>query len=245
MIPNVTPFVANSKDWIISKSVISYMRAKNMFANILRNLKGDKEVEFQDLLKLTETLEEIKDDLHLIFKRLVNPQENIYENVAKYQPAHCELQYRNNVGLLYHKAMVTRELKYLMAYYKEDSSGYFETHLSFRSYINRINRLFTEGIIILQELMKFNHHNTLLMMFLLENSHYVQSTLGLPTEQLIKQILGHDDLSFAYLQVGKYYFESGWYAKARKILLDGQQLNPDNTKVTKFLEKIAQDNNNH
>lgn len=242
MVPEVTPFVASSKDWIISKSVISYLRARNMFANVLRNLNGDRQIEFQDLLKLTETLEEIKDDLHLIFKRMVNPQENIFENAAKYQPAHCELQYRNNVGLLYHKSMVARELKYLMAYYKEDSAGYFETRLSFRSYINRINRLFIEGMIILQDLMIFNRKNTLLMMFLLENSHYVESAFNQPMEQLLRQILGHNDLSEAYLQVGKYYYDSGWYPKARKMFMDGQQINPGNAEINQFLQKFASEN---
>ena len=239
MSQEVADFVVDSKNWIMKKTVAQYLRAKNMFANILREFNNDKPVHYEDLLKLSEAMEDIKEDLNLIFKRLIDPKRGVYEKATKYKPEEMELEFINNVGLIFHKTMVARELKYLMDNYQDDSLSYSETHYSFRDYLKRIDRLFESGTDVLRQVISFSGDNTILMTFIIENDHYVQETFNEPINSLLARMLGHENISDAYVRVGKYYLESGWLYKAKKALLEAKDIGSVDPEVDILLKKVS------
>ena len=138
----ISPFVETHKPWIIRKAIADYLRAKNMFANMDRERSSKHKVIFENLKKLTDLTYNIKEDLHLIFKRLIDPKNRIFEESDKYTPNQHETEFINNVGLLFHKLMVARELHYVMEHYAVDSEDFQESFESFEAYWQRILSLF-------------------------------------------------------------------------------------------------------
>ena len=143
---NISPFVKSHKPWIIRKTIADYLRAKNMFGNLDMETSSDQAASFAKLKKLSDLLFTIKEDLHLVFKRVIDPQNSMYEKSDKYEPNKDETELINNIGLLFHKIMVTRELVYVMEHYATDSEDYTQSKFSFDLYWSKIHYLFEEGV---------------------------------------------------------------------------------------------------
>ena len=231
----ISSFVKANKPWIIRKVLADYLRAKNMFSNIDRESNHGRIVSFESLKKLSELFFDIKEDLHLVFKRIVDPLTGQFEKALKYTPNRDETEFVNNVGLLFHKAMVAREVKYVMEHYGSDSEDYSESKAALDNYLRRIRTLFEEGILLIKKLLVEYANNVVVLSYLLENDHYLEETLGEDIQQLCQQIVGVNQVDAAYIRVGMYCIESGWRDRARKILSDAIKLNPHNKEARKLL----------
>jgi len=231
----ISSFVKANKPWIIRKVLADYLRAKNMFSNIDRESNHGRTVNFESLKKLSDLLFAIKEDLHLIFKHVVDPLTGQFEKAQKYTPNRDETEFVNNVGLLFHKAMVAREVKYVMEHYASYSEDYTESNASLDSYLRRIRALFDDGILLIKKLLVDYANNVVVLSYLLENDHYLEETLGEDIQELCKQIVGADQLDSAYIRGGLYCLESGWRDRARKILSDAIKLNPHNKEARQLL----------
>ena len=239
MINKISPFVASNKDWIIRNSIAGYLRAKNMFSNYHREWQAGRIISFEDLKKLSEILESVKDELHLIFNRLIDPKTRKFEKAKKLTPCEGELCFINNVGLLFHKAMVIRELKYVMEHYEEESEEYVETLSSFEKYIEKIDELFHKGISLLKDLLLYHANNLQVLTFFVENDRYVEDAFNEPIEELLTHALDNGEADSAYVRVGRYFIESGWQDRARKWFQEAIRINPNNSEAKDMLEQVS------
>jgi len=235
----ISPFVASHKDWIIRNSIAGYLRAKNMFSNYHRELQAGHLISFADIQKLAELLKSIKDEMHLIFSRMIDPKSRTFEKAKKLIPSEDELYFINNVGLLFHKTILIQELKYVMEHYEEASEEYVETLQSYEQYTERIGDLFRKGTELLRDLLVNHAENVQVLTFFVENGHYVEEAFNESIESLLRRALGNSEVDSAYVRVAKYFIESGWQDRARRWLLEAIRINPNNNEAKGMLERVS------
>ena len=237
----VSPFVETNKPWIITKTIADYLRAKNLFGNMDREIDSDESIPFEQLMTLSDILFTIKEDLHLIFKRLIDPKKTLFEEAEKCTPNQDEIDFSNNVGLLFHKTMVARELKYLMEHYSTDSEDYTDSRTSLNTYWTRMRLVFEDGVTLIKRLLVAYSSNVIVLSYLIENDRYVRKSLGESVSQLLKMITGDSGIDSAYIRVGVYFRESGWNERARKSLGEALKLNPKNSEARALLKTIPRE----
>ncbi|MBN1999176.1 hypothetical protein JW935_16580 [candidate division KSB1 bacterium] len=232
-----SPFVKANKPWIIRKSIADYIRAKNMFGNIEKNKRPKSVAPFEDWRKLSDLLFRIKEDLHLIFKRLVKPKTAKFEDIEKFTPNNYEIEFVNNVGLLFHKAMAARELVYVMEHYNILSDDYKENQKFLHTYILKMHQLFGEGVELIRELLVDCLDDIVVLSYILENDQYVEKGLGLSVHDLLTEILGKEKIDGAYLKVADYFLDSGWPERAKRMLGLTLKYNPKNQRARQLLSR--------
>ena len=235
MMENISAYIQARKSWSIKNVLANYFRAINLYANIHREYHAGKDVSFDKLRQLSVILYSIKEELHLIYRRLQDPRKNLFEKANKYTPNQVELSFINNVGLLFHKAMVARELKYMLEYYEtEAEEDYLEVKKSLDDYMQRLLALFDKGISIIQPFLRSFQEDVIVLSFFLENSRYVESVLGVELESLLKEF-GDGAVHSAYIKVSRYFIDSGWLDRAKKVLYDALKLDPGNEEIRDML----------
>lgn len=231
----LSPFVFHNRQWLMKKIISDYFRAKNMFANMDRESQAGQFIPFDKLKKLSDVLFAVKEDMHLLFKRLIDPAMLQFEDKDKITPNRLEIEFINNVGLLYHKAMVARELKYLLEHYTIESSDYVASKASLDTYMMKMRVLFDEGIRLIKRLFRDYKDNIVLLYYIVKNDHYVQYVLGESVEELLKLLQGRNKVDHAYVRAGKYCIESGWQELGKKFLLEALRINAKNKVANKIL----------
>jgi len=211
-------YISMNRKWMIRHIISDYMRAKNLFSNMSRDFQAGRPIVFENLRKLSDLLFEIKENLHLIFKRPIDPKTMRFEKSDKITPNRREIALINNVGLLFHKTLVARELKYVMDHYTTDSNDYANSNISLGSYFEKIQNFFTAGSEIIKELFRDYSDNEPLLHYVLENERYVQDFLNEKVTDLLKAVYGETFLTKPYILVGKYCLDSGWNDRARRFL---------------------------
>ncbi len=235
---NVNSYIQHRKSWTIKNVLTNYFKAVNLNSDIYREAKSGRDVPFEKVRQLSEILYTCKEELYLIYKRLRDPRKNEYESADKYLPNDIEMDFIHNVGLLFHKAMVVRELKYMLEYYETDADeDYFELKRSHDEYINRLLILFEKGITRVQPFLVNFRDDVIVMSYFLENSRYVKSIIGLDVVSLFKKVDSSFSLDEIYIKVANYFIESGWTDRAKKILFDAINTNPENSAARDLLVK--------
>ncbi len=230
-----SPFVLSNRPWIIRKVISDFLRAKNMFDNMDREILNGRDISFDYLKKLSDILFTVKEDLYLIFKRITDPLSRKFEKAAKITPKDTEIEFINNIGLLFHKAMVARELKYVMEYYSTDSEDYKHTKDSLDTYWIRMRKLFNDGIEMIKHLLVEYSKNIIVLDFLLEKERYITEVLDESLDTLLRRIEAKEQFDDAYVRVAKYCLESGWSDRAKKFLGEALKINPENAEASKLL----------
>jgi hypothetical protein len=238
MVEKIKPFIQHNRRWMIKKILADYFRAKNMFTNMDRENQSGLSPDFENLKKLSDILYAAKEDLHLLFKKVGDPRGLRFEAGEKLTPSSREIDFINNVGLLYHKAMVARELKYLLEHYQVARTDHVASRTSLETYMERIRSLFEEGIAVVKDLLRDYGDNTVLLYYIANNDHYVQYALGEPIDKLLAIMENSHRVDQAYLQVGRYCLESGWMEPARKMLSNALRVNPKNRTAQRLLDEI-------
>jgi hypothetical protein len=232
----LSPYVKAYKAWTIRTIISAYFRAKNMFENMTREETNGQELSFEKIKKLSDILFGTKENLYLIFKRIIDPEKKLFEKSAKAIPNQTELDFMNNVGLLFHKAMVARELKYVLDHYLHNSKDYRDTKSSLDSYWERMRELFASGKKLAKTVLEENSNNMEVLSYIVENDRYVEEAIGENINFLLESIEGKNKTDNAYLRVGEYCLESGWTERARKSLGEALRINPNNYKAKKLLK---------
>ena len=220
------------KSWIIKNVVANYFKAYNLNADIYREYNSKTDIHFEKLRQLSDILFVVKEDLHLIYRRLLDPRHNKFEIAEKYTPNEDEIRFINNVGILFHKAMVARELEYMLDYYETAAApDYDDIHTYLDDHIERLSTLFEKGILLLIDFIANHKGDALVLSYLIENSRYVEAVFGESVQELFKR-LGHNG-SFVklYLSVAEHFRACGWEDKANKVLLDALAIEPDNKEL--------------
>lgn len=232
----ISPYIQSIKEWKIREMVIGLLEAKSIFDK--HNKPAAEMISFAVLRKICDFLYDIKENHHLIFKKIINPKKHLFENANKYTPNESEISFMNNVGLLFHKVMVARELKYILDYYTEDSNSYQETKASLDRNLQRIAMLFNQGTAILLNMLKSHTNNIYLLTYFLENQEFCANQFKQNIETLLKILTGEGSLEDAYFSSARYYAKSGWIEKARNACQTVLKLNPDNRQAIALLKEL-------
>ncbi len=229
---SASPYVRKSKSWVIKNVLSNYFKAYNLNADIYREYHSKTDVQFTKLRQLSDILFAAKEDLHLIYKRLIDPRRNIFENAEKFTPNEEEIRFINNVGILFHKAMVARELEYMLEYYEtENEPDYEDIKASLDDNIERLKVLFEKGLELVKGFLSNFQDDAVVLSFLLENSHYVEAVMGQSVQKLFRQLGHNGSIAKMYSKVALYFKDSGWDDKAKKILLDALAIEPESKEL--------------
>jgi len=234
---SVSPYVKNIKDWKIREILSGYFDAILTFRKHHRSRRKKEKITFSTLRKICDILYDAKESFHLLFRRIMNPKKKIFEQSNKLTPNDLEIQLMNNIGILFHRVMVARELKYLIDYYEVDSEGYEEAKLSLDNNLEKIDMLFNHGIEIILKIIDNYHDNILLLTYFLENKTSLKKIFKNGFEDIIKIFVKNRDLEDIYLEAGKYYLESGWNDRARDAFRLVLKLFPTHSEAKLLLEK--------
>jgi len=234
----ISPYIAGIKDRKIRQIIGRYLDAYGSFKEYNKSFHEGVMMSFSNLRKVHDILWDIKENFHLIYKRILNPKKKIFEQASKFIPSESEINFWNNVGLLFHKVMVARELKYVLDYYEEDSSGYQDTKASLERNLDRINLLFDQGVELLVQMLENYQNNIQLITYFLDNKEKCESLLKKNIKELL-EILSHGrDIEDIYMDAVHYYQNSGWTDKAEEVLRALLKINPSHEKAALMLQAI-------
>ncbi len=249
----VSEYLNNIRDWKTCQMVSNYLLACEKFKAAYTSSNPLSKFPFRDIGQICNILYNLKEEHHLIFRRVVGPEKIKLEDRHKIQPNESEIQFIANVGMLFHKILVARELKYIHMHYDPLSGVGSNAEGELIKYLQQINELFDKGIEVLLKFIHNHASNILILSYLLENSKSVKKSIGVTGIQVLKKITGQSNLAPIYYLIGKYYVESGWYDRAAKLLKKTIKMNPKHTEARDLLEEVKvrsialkpRGNNNH
>jgi predicted DNA-binding protein YlxM (UPF0122 family) len=234
----ISPYIAGIKDRKIKQIINRYLEAYGSFKEYNKSFHEGIIMSFSNLRKVHDILWEIKENFHLVYKRVLNPRKKIFEQANKFTPSDSEINFMNNVGLLFHKVMVARELKYVLDYYEEDSNSYQETRASLERNLDRIDSLFDQGIKLLVQMLENYQNNIQLITYFLENKETCESLIQKGNIELLKILSRGRDIEDIYMDAVHYYQNSGWTDKAEVVLRELLRINPSHEKAAVMLQAI-------
>lgn len=231
----VSPYVEKSKSWLIKSILSNYFKAALINKEIYKNYCSGDDVTFSRLKELSELLYRSKEDLHLIYKRLKDPRKKIFEDVAKCQPTDAEQEFIYNIGLLFHKATIARELQYMLEYYESDADlDYLEIKKSMDDYVERLKHLFQKGASLLPAFLSNFQDDVVILSYFYENQQAVEEAIGDCLDRLLANMDGIVSDS-PQVDVAAYFLESGWPERANIILSQALEINPNNERAKKMV----------
>jgi hypothetical protein len=235
----VSEYLLGIKDWMIRKMVAGYIDVCEKFRSTYMKANPRTTFPFKDLDEICDMLFVVKEDHHIIFKRVVGRPERIKEeDKHKIDPAQPEINFIANVGRLFHKTLVARELKYLYKHYDPLKNGDSGGASELEAKLYEINELFTEGIEVAIEFMQLHSSNVLLLALIIENSNKLRNSFGIDGIELLKMVTGQNNPEATYFLTGKYYMEGGWYPRAEKIFKKILKQNPKHSAARLALEEV-------
>ncbi len=238
----VSHYVASIKNWMIRSLIERYLKAREVFLSYLTDFRNGTSIPFENIMQLSDQLFSIKEDNYLIFRRVLDPRTMLFEDAPKLTPTDAEVRFMNNVGLIFHKVMVARELKYVMEHYQADSEDFEESLTSLGYYLDRIDRLFREGLEIIREMIENYADNTVLLVYFLENREYIEKTFGMPLGEFLAPMIRGPKEHEAYRRAIEYYVDSGRPEAARrmweKAVAEGVDSSVIPERVRKRLEEL-------
>lgn len=234
----ISPYIAGIKDRKIRQIIGRYLDAYSFFKEYNKSFHEGIIMSFSNLRKVHDILWDIKESFHVIYKRVLNPRKKIFEPANKFTPSESEIKFMNNVGLLFHKVMVARELKYVLDYYEEDSNGYQETKASLERNLDRISLLFDQGLDSLIQILENYQNNIQLITYFIEGKEKCESLFNKKIEDLLKILSRGREIEDIYMDAVHYYQNSGWTEKAEDILRKLLKINPSHEKAALMLQAI-------
>ena len=220
----------------------NYFQAMDLFFSNY-DPKSDKIPGFSTLRKICDHLYEAKENFHKVFKRVQNPKKGIFEISNKLTPDEVELDFMNNLGILFHRVMVARELKYLIDHYTIDAEGYADAKSSLEMNLEKLNSMFRVGREVILRLLHKYRDNILLLIYFVENRTLMKKLFKNKYPNIIKILTADRTQEDLYYLCADYYFQNGWYKKARTIIKSILRKNSRHKKSVKLLEKIAKQEN--
>lgn len=234
----VSPYIGNIRNWKIREIISGYFEALIHYKEFYRPFGKIDKMPFSTLRKICDILYDAKENFHLIFKRVMNPKKKIFEQASKFVPSELEISFMNNIGILFHRVMIARELKYMMDYYEEETENYEEAKGSLVTNLKKIDILFDQGIEIILQLLEDYHDNILLLTYFMENIELLKSVANIKPEKIISTFISDKKIEDIYIAAGKYYLESGWQDKSRTLLKEFIRNIPDKKEALAILKNI-------
>lgn len=237
---SISPYIQSIRDWKVRDIIENYLKSLQIFKFFNYEFRNGRILSFKDLRKISEHLWDAKEGNYLIFKRITNPKKLKFEKAPKFIPNDDEIAFMNNVGLLFHRVMVARELKYILEFYDNDSEIFLESKNELKIVLSRILKLFEQGIELLKKVLKYQKNNIPLLTYFLENKAEVELILGSELSQILEPILGEQKIEQAYFQVGSFYYDSGWIEQANSMMNKVLEVNPAHLGAKELLQHCTQ-----
>lgn len=235
---DTSPYVERNRSWIIKNVLSAYLRAINLFEEICASFDGSdyQNIPFQHLKQLSDILYDAKEKLRLIYKRssFINIKTGQF---GRYNPDSVEFKVINNIGVLFHKATIARELKYMVEYYQTESEDYNQIKTSLADYIDKMHFFFENGKAALLPFLKKFSADVVVLSFLLENEHYIKTSLGKSIDELLAYFDSKRGNETYYIKVADFFIESGWIPRAKKMIKAAYDMNPENQKTVKLFNQ--------
>lgn len=230
-------YLMAAKSWKIRNMIEGYVSARLALQQHWRPKVSDHHMpSFEVLKKMCDILQHVKDDHHLIYRRADSP--NGRDERHKLVPGFAETAFINHIGLLFHKAMVAKELRYILERYAHDERNWEVHFQELQTNLTRIEKLFEQDQEAITNFIRGQAGNVLVLAFLLENQRAVAKCFGMrPTE-----VLGHFVNEFeppeVYFRVAQYYSESGWYERAQETALKAAPKFAEDERLPRLLQHI-------
>lgn len=235
---DVKPYLRRVKNWKVRNMVVLYLQARDLFLKCNQLFRRGKFLSFDEMKELCDMLYQVKEDHHLLYKRLLDPRKNRFEKSKKFLPDEVEMGFMNNVGLLFHKVMVARELKYLIEHYVEESDAYQRNSENLHSHLDLISTLFDDGVEILRQFIAQNRDNILLLTLLIENADMTIRHFGGSAVQMVEKFAEGNDLADIYCSVGEYYIDCGRVESAKRMFKTALRKNGNHRRAKQQLEAL-------
>ena len=232
----VSSYISSIKDWEIQGIISGYLSAMLIFKKPIKSIPIS--VSFSNLRKMCDILYDVKENFHLIFKRVLNPKKQIFETANKLTPNEYEIEFINNIGLLFHRVMVARELRYLLDYYEKNSEDYQDTKKSFQINITKITRLFEKGLDLLMYVLKDYQNNINLVSYLIDNKKELKLITDKKYDEILKIFSSNNRTEDVYFKVVEYYLKSGWNDRAIVVLKEFLKMKPKHDQAVGILKNI-------
>jgi len=235
---NISSYISGIKDWKIQEIISGYINALLIFSKYSKSDRSRQQITFSNLRKICDILYETKENFHLIYKRVLNPKKQIFETADKITPNEREINFMNNIGLLFHRVMVARELKYLIDYYEQDSEFFQESKKSFNTNIRKVDDLFDQGTDLLIQLLTDHQENINLISYFIDNKDDILPVFKEKYNAIISKLTGNNKTANPFLMAAEYYVDSGWNEKALEVLKEFLQINPKNERAVQLIKRI-------
>lgn len=208
-------YLASVKNWKVRNMIQGYLRACHAYQEMRRTrLRNRRAPSFEVLKEISETLFQIKEDHHLIFRR--REEAATKGSRHKLVPGYADTAFIDHVGLLFHKVMVARELRYILAHYAHNKENWEAHFQALHANLQRIDEIFDEGLGLVMEFVRSHSDNAQVLDFLIENQKLVAKCANLDRRHVMRELITKVELPQAYFMVAQYYFESGWFDRAAK-----------------------------
>jgi hypothetical protein len=225
------------KDWKIRNMIAGYIEARMLFKSFRLDAKNKRIIPSEELHKVCDALYKVKEHYQLLFRRPEDKSEN--GPTTKMQPNAAETAFLGNVGLLFHKVLMVRELRYVIENYpgaEATPQNGFET---LKENLEQIDRFFDEGVQCVIDLIQAHRDNAMLITYLIEDSFRISKVLQVNCDELLMKMTEKATPETAYMMTARYYLESGWYDKATDMLKRVLKLNAANVEARQLLDRYS------
>ncbi len=230
-------YLAAAKSWKIRNMIAGYVRARLTFQQHWRPKGSDHHLpSFEALQKICENLQNVKDDHHLIYRRADSVDGR--NGRHKLVPGSSETAFINHVGLLFHKAMVGKELRYILEHYAHDQGNWNMHFEELQTNLARIEKLFEQDKEAIAGFIRSQSDNVLVLAFLLENQRAAAKCFGIRPTEVLAFLAATGEQQGAYYRVAQYYYESGWYERAHEAAHKAVQKNSADENARQLFQQI-------
>lgn len=230
-------YLTTIKDWKIRNMIAGYIDARTLFKSFRLDAKSKRIIPSEELHKICDILFDVKQQFQLLFKQPDDPAGS--RGVVRIQPKAVETDFFNNTGLLFHKVLMARELRFIIENYPAAQSVTQNGFDTVKESLEQIDRLFDEGVKCVINLIQAHHDNSMLIAYLIEDSYRIGKVLDINCDELLMKMTEKPTPESACMMTARYYIESGWYEKASDMLKRALKLNSTNVEAKQLLERYS------
>jgi hypothetical protein len=230
-------YLAVAKSWKIRNMIAGYVHARLTFQQHWRPKASDHHVPtFEIFKKICDILQQVKDDHHLVYRR-ADPANGDNER-HKLVPGYAEAAFVNHVGLLFHKVMVGKELRYILEHYAHDERNWHAHFQELQTNLASLERLFEQDRDALVNFVRSQSDNVLVLAFLLEEQRGVAKCFGIRPTEVLGFFANKLETNQVHYLVAQYHYESGWYERAHEMIQKALQKNSGEERVQHLMQQV-------
>ncbi|MGH7491335.1 MAG: hypothetical protein ACREOO_02960 [bacterium] len=233
-------YLAAAKSWKVRNMIAGYVLARLTFQQHWRPKASDHHVPpFEVFEKVCDILQQVKDDHHLIYRRAeASNGRNGRNERHKLVPGYAEAAFINHVGLLFHKVMVGKELRYILEHYAHDERNWQGHFQELQLNLAGLEKLFEQNQEALVNFVRSHSENVLVLAFLLEEQRAVAKCFGIRPAEVLSLFVNNMEANQVHYLVALYHYESGWYERAHEMVQKAVHKNSGDGRLQHLLQQV-------